>query len=345
MNSIQELQTLILKGESDWLKYGDVRVSQRGDLLQFTYTKAAQYNARWNWFERVSRGLIMNAKTGEVVARPFDKFFNWSEGGRKSRAHIVDITEKLDGSLGILYRENGAYRIATRGNFESEQALWATEFLNQNYDLSDLDPDLTLLFEIIYPENRIVVDYGDREDLVLVGVRNRHTGDEWPFYPDMYELAERFGFTLPQVYHFNSITDILAATDDLDANSEGWVIRFADGQRFKIKGDRYIELHRLVTQATFNQVLKATASGQLEMMIADVPDEFLSEIKIWQAEIAAKVKEVKARVELAFSQAPKGDDRKTFALWVREHHPGDAHYLFATLDGRDITDLIYKSEF
>ena len=344
MNSIQDLQTLILKGETDWQKYGDVRVSRRGDLLQFTYTKAAQYNARWNWFERASRGLIMNAQTGEVVARPFDKFFNWGEGGRKSRSHIVDITEKLDGSLGILYRENGAYRIATRGNFESEQALWATDFLNRNYNLSDLDSALTLLFEIIYPENRIVVDYGDREDLVLIGVRNRHTGDDWFFYPAMYELAHRFGFSLPQVYHFNSVTDILAATDTLDANSEGWVVRFADGQRFKIKGDRYIELHRLVTQATFNRVLKAVASGQLEMMIAGVPDEFLTDIKIWQAEIAAKVEEVKARVKSAFEQAPK-EDRKTFALWVREHYPDDAPYLFAMLDGRDISDLIYKSEF
>ncbi len=344
MNSIQDLQTLILKGETDWQKYGDVRVSRRGDLLQFTYTKAAQYNARWNWFERASRGLIMNAQTGEVVARPFDKFFNWGEGGRKSRSHIVDITEKLDGSLGILYRENGAYRIATRGNFESEQALWATDFLNRNYNLSDLDSALTLLFEIIYPENRIVVDYGDREDLVLIGVRNRHTGDDWFFYPAMYELAHRFGFSLPQVYHFNSVTDILAATDTLDANSEGWVVRFADGQRFKIKGDRYIELHRLVTQATFNRVLKAVASGQLEMMIAGVPDESLTDIKTWQAEIAAKVEEVKARVKSAFEQAPK-EDRKTFALWVREHHPSDAPYLFAMLDGRDISDLIYKSEF
>ena len=286
----------------------------------------------------------MNAQTGEVVARPFDKFFNWGEGGRKSRSHIVDITEKLDGSLGILYRENGAYRIATRGNFESEQALWATDFLNRNYNLSDLDSALTLLFEIIYPENRIVVDYGDREDLVLIGVRNRHTGDDWFFYPAMYELAHRFGFSLPQVYHFNSVTDILAATDTLDANSEGWVVRFADGQRFKIKGDRYIELHRLVTQATFNRVLKAVASGQLEMMIAGVPDEFLTDIKIWQAEIAAKVEEVKARVKSAFEQAPK-EDRKTFALWVREHYPDDAPYLFAMLDGRDISDLIYKSEF
>ena len=57
-------------------------VRRKGELAIFNYTKAAQFAERWNFFERVSRGLILNAVTGEVVARSFDKFFNWGEGGR-----------------------------------------------------------------------------------------------------------------------------------------------------------------------------------------------------------------------------------------------------------------------
>src|SRR5690606_552618 len=123
------------------------------DLLVFSYNVMAQYGENWNFFERVSRGLIINWKTYEIVARPFDKFFNWGEGERTSTAPLVSLTEKLDGSLGILYRLNGQYKIATRGSLESEQATWATAFINSHYSLENLPHEITLLFEIIYPEN------------------------------------------------------------------------------------------------------------------------------------------------------------------------------------------------
>ena len=37
-------------------------------------------------------------------------------------------------------------------------------------------PGKTYLFEIIYPENRIVVDYGDYKGLVLIDVIDNETG-------------------------------------------------------------------------------------------------------------------------------------------------------------------------
>ena len=47
------------------------------------------------------------------MARPFDKFFNWGEGswrngGRTTTADISFVTEKYDGSLGILYYDDPA---------------------------------------------------------------------------------------------------------------------------------------------------------------------------------------------------------------------------------------------
>src|SRR5690349_7854618 len=122
------LQQLVHSSETNWKTYGDVYAAYSDDLVLFNYTALAQYNERWNWFELNSRGLILNTKTGEVVALPFPKFFNWGEGGRTTTAAIQSITEKIDGSLGILYRANGEFRIATRGAFHSEQAVWATRY-------------------------------------------------------------------------------------------------------------------------------------------------------------------------------------------------------------------------
>lgn len=72
------------EGFTDWQRYGNVTVRRKDDLLIFNYNTMAQYEGRWNFFERVSRGLIINHQTGEIVARAFDKFFNWGEGGRTS---------------------------------------------------------------------------------------------------------------------------------------------------------------------------------------------------------------------------------------------------------------------
>ena len=91
-----------------WKMYGEVKATYNGDLVLFNYTAKAQYAGRWNFFERVSRGLILNWRTGEVVARPFDKFFNLGEPrGPLFQGGIISVTEKKDGSLGFFYSDNG----------------------------------------------------------------------------------------------------------------------------------------------------------------------------------------------------------------------------------------------
>jgi RNA ligase len=313
-------------------------------LLLFKYTAKAQYGGRWNFFERVSRGLIVNCATGEIVARPFDKFYNWLEQGRTAGGHIVTITEKLDGSLGILFRVDDGYRIATRGAFRSEQAEWATRFLIANYDLRDLPNELTLLFEIIYPGNRVVVDYSGREALVLLAARNRFTGDYLPFYPAVYELGLRYGFPLPTVYQFNNITEILERTGTLDLSEEGYVVEFADGQRFKFKGDKYLELHRLIFGLSFNNTLAAVAAKNVAYIREQIPDEFLVQFNQWVEEIEATVTAVKQQVQTAFEMAPT-DSRKEFAIWVQANHKELAPYLFAVLDGKPLDPIIYRLAF
>ncbi|MEC7119405.1 MAG: hypothetical protein VXW65_05845 [Pseudomonadota bacterium] len=77
IRDINDLIRLVQQGEQNWLQYGHVQVRQHGDILMFNYTDAAESAGCWNAFERMSRGLMIHRQTGEVVARPFDKFFNW----------------------------------------------------------------------------------------------------------------------------------------------------------------------------------------------------------------------------------------------------------------------------
>lgn len=344
INSVQDISDLLVSGVHEWEVYGDVLVRHKGDLAQFNYTSAAQYERRWNFFERVCRGLIINSKTGEIVARPFDKFFNYGERGIFPAGHMVSVTEKMDGSLGILYRDDG-YKIATRGSFDSDQALWATNHLG-NFDLDDLPDELTLLFEIIYPENRIVIDYGGAETLVLLAVRDRHTGEYWPFFPDVYTLAQVYGFDIPEIHRFNNAHDILDEARKIDANHEGFVVEYSDGLRLKFKGDRYVELHRLISSLTPKNIVKAMANGTIQEIVDVVPDEFLGETMDLITEIKRKVSGIQFAVETVFEKAPK-DSRKAFAKYAQEHYfqgRSFAPYLFKRLDNKDYTQMIYNRE-
>jgi RNA ligase len=343
ITSLEQIQQLAMQGFEDWKRYGDVKATRKGDLLLFSYTTEAQYANRWNFFERVSRGLIIHRRSGEIVARPFDKFFHWLSGPKAS-GHITVVLEKVDGSLGILYREKDEYFITTKGDFFSSQGEWATQFLRAHFDLSDLPNELTLLFEIIYPENRVIVDYGDREDLILLAARNRFSGAYLPFFPDLVELAAHYGFSLPKVYPFNNIDEIMQQTGKVGAEIEGWVIEFSDGQRFKIKGDRYVELHRLREHLTFKNVLAAVAAKSINFLLETAPDEFLVEVMEWVNEIQTTVQNLKERVEAAFVAAPKAT-RKDFALWVQANHRDISVYLFAMYDDEPIEPLIYKYAF
>lgn len=337
---IEDIQRLVKEGFTDWSSLGVIKAVYEDDLVLLSYGRGAE----WNEFECLCRGLILNIKTGEVVARPFDKFFNWFEGGRKATGHMEYVVEKCDGSLGILYRDNGQYKIATRGSFESEQALHATELL-QNYDLSDLPDEWTLLFEIIYPDNRIVVDYGARDELVLLAIRNRFTGEYLPFFEKVIPFAQEKGFTLPWTYHFNNIVEILEATGELCDNEEGFVAVFSDGSRWKFKGDRYLEIHKLLNALTPKAIKQHFLAGTYNDMIDRLPEDLQIMASQYYLDIVERVAQVLVTTDMLMIAAPDPEeDRKAFAEYAK-NFPDYTHYLFAKANGKLTEELIANKEF
>ena len=77
-------------------------------------------------------------------------------------------------------------------------------------------------------------------------------------------------------------------------------------------------------------------------MIANVPDVHLTQIKEWKRHIDNVVLITTEQVERVYRESPK-TDRKTFALWVQEHCKELSPFMFKRYDGKDYTDLIYKS--
>jgi len=331
-------------GFEDWASVGRVRSLVEGDLVLFDYRTEALYGTDWNWFELQSRGLIMRRSTGAVVALPFAKFFNWGEGGRISTERLSSVTEKLDGSMGVGFWDGVRWRVTTRGSFGSPQGLWATQFLKEHHDLRQLPTGLTLLFEIIFPENRVVVSYGDRQALFLIGVRDRESLADWPWM-DVQRLAEQIGFPTPRLGAFGSVNEVLADLSDAGVDREGWVMRFEDGVRFKVKGAAYVYLHKALSGVSFVWVLDGMRSGRIEELLAGIPDEFLGEARGWRMDIESRVEKIEQAVEAAWAVRPVDVERAVFARWVMATHADLAVYLFARLDGRSVRPLVLRREF
>lgn len=346
IRSLDELAQLVRDGVRDFKPYGEVNALVKGDLILFNYTQMAQFANRWNWFERVSRGLILSTVTGQVVARPFSKFMSYGQEMPYPGTTIVDATEKMDGSLAIIFNHQDHWRVATRGSFTSDQAQWATQELHSGkYQLAGLDSAYTYLAEIIYPDNRIVVNYGRREDLVLIGCIERQFGRDL-YWSELEAVSAVTGFTLPQRYTFETANDYLNLAPTLSANEEGWVLRYSDGRRFKIKGDAYKVAHYLMTSLSFNKVMEALRDGLFEQIIGNVPDEFLGQIRTWESEIKRTVADIRSQVALAMQDAPTLDGsreaRKVYAQWVKQAHPDLAPLLFLDVEGKDLHAAIYK---
>ena len=261
---------------------GYVKASFHDDdsrLMILNYTHKCQNEGHWSDVTRQTRGLIVQTTPfgldGTVISKPFGKFFNLGEHpeGTFDLSERVLAVDKMDGSLGILYpHPKGGYAIATRGSFHSEQAAKATEML-QDAICKGFTPrdEFTYLFEILYPENRIVVNYGDFEGLILLYSRG----------PDGYVmdfLAEDY-FGTPRSY-LATLGEVIK--DVHRENKEGYVVHFVDRKgpvwetSVKVKQEDYLALHRVVTGLNELTVWDAIRNtDEFEELRSKLPEEFL----------------------------------------------------------------------
>ena len=326
-HSIQELNRLHQEGYLNRQKHPEL------DIFILNYSQKCQFEQLWNPITLMCRGLILDANYN-IIARPIPKFFNIEEHKPEDIPNEpYEILEKKDGSLIQIGWINDEIIISSRGSFTSDHAIKAREIIDKKYkkiiDAYRLD-GLNLVFELVARFNKIVVDYGDIEDLFLITAIENDTGDEVP-----YNLLLDFGFPIVKRYENLSISELKRLNFE---NEEGFVIKFDSGFRIKVKFEDYVRLHRIVTNVSTKTIWEHLKDSKpLDDLLNNVPDEFFKWVKYTIKNFENQYKEIEDYCKQNFKFF---DTRKECALYYQtKKYPS---VLFKMMESKPYDQIIWK---
>jgi RNA ligase len=279
------------------------------DLTIYDYSNLCQAKNAWNEVTFKCRGLVIETSTGNIVARPFNKFFNLGQTNELSiPSEIPDYAigyEKVDGSMLNVFNYQSSWMTSTRGSFKSDQAIKGLDMLKDYKEYVDqLNPHYNYIFEIIYPENRIVVKY-DFTRLILLAVIAKDGNEldinnvNWP--------------SKAKILNTN-ISPEKANLLDIE-NEEGYVFRWMDCngqvQRCKVKFEKYLLLHKAKCFTSNVSIWEVFYDEEkLSKLLELIPDEYyatiMNEVNKLNAEMT-RINQISYQKAIEF----KGQERRS----------------------------------
>lgn len=273
---------------------------------------------------RECRGIIFDSKTGEILRRPFHKFFNVNER-EETQDHVVDLSqshailEKLDGSMIAPFSVDRKIIWGTKMG-ATDVAKPVEEFVVRNPNYLEFAQDmiaagLTPIFEWCSRKQRIVLDYKE-DQLILTAIRQMDTGR----YLTLNGMSQAAVYNIPVVRQFEPQTDMKAFLEyvrDLE-DLEGFVVRFDDGHMLKLKCHWYLQIHKAKEAILQDRnIVELILDEKLDDVKAHLPEEDRFELgrfeHLFNVEVASACMAIEGILE---GIAIDGVDRKTFALEI-----------------------------
>lgn len=295
-----------------------------------------------------ARGIIINTETLDVVCWPFRKFGNYGEYYADSIDwNTARVQEKVDGSIMKLWNDGERWRVSTNsaitndkpvrfGSHSLTELFWeAAE--KQHLDTDRLDPSETYIFELVSPDNTIVIEYPETA-IYHIGTRSNVTGEE---------KSEDIGIMRPASYPLHSLTDCIEAAGKLNAggkvNMEGYVVVDGSWNRVKVKSPDYVAIHHLLSEMSERKLIEAVLDGESDEIRSYYPQTKEAFGRYERA--YARIIEITERRLEKFRNMweSAGHDRKAFAMAVRRMPDADARLAFRAISGEGAGEVLRKS--
>jgi RNA ligase len=309
---------------------------------------------------RECRGLIFDTETGNLISRPYHKFFN--AGEREETAinkinlyepHVV--LEKLDGSMIRPIPTKEGFRLATKAGI-TDVAMNAEYFIADKnhyrlFILKSIQKGFTPIFEWCSRKNRIVVDYPE-DQLILTGIRDNDTG-YYVTHEVMKNYASAWG--IPVV---KSLAGLAVQNIDLFVkqvrewdDGEGVVLRFDNGHMVKVKADEYVLRHKSKDQISQEKnVLQVILDDSVDDVVPLLTPDDANRLKAFQNAFWLAVDDLASEMaDLYNAGTTMYPDRKDFATQFVQTKilPIHAPIMYAMKGGKGsrqtIVDMISKS--
>ena len=331
----------------------DLHKNEIGDLLILRYrlphpVNGMEFYKAYDGLMNECRSVVIDFKKEELVLVPFRKFRNLNECKETSEARIrellkdakiVEFADKLDGSMqsarfydGRLVM-SGSRSIDRNSSYRLDNGYRFIES-HENYIRMLKDhPDLTFVFEYIFPDDVHVVDYSDREQgLYLIGIRDVTDGREYHYF-EVREFAERYG-TLTTIMSETALDDAMEFLKNVDGKEkEGFVLNI-DGFRVKLKSDDYVNLHNSIWEIQNDNVLfQAVKNDVIDDTIAKLPKSMVDEVVRKRDLIVefARNRERTAREYLERMSELGLSEKRDAMIWIAENVPSDYESLVRSL--------------
>lgn len=278
---------------------------------------------------RELRGIIFDTATGEILRRPFHKFFNVNER-EETQDHVVDLSqdhailEKLDGSMIAPFVVNGEMIWGTKMG-ATDVAKPVEKFVEAHPNYRQfakfvISRGYTPIFEWCSRKQRIVLDYKE-DQLILTAMRDLTTGrylsrDIMANTADMYFV--------PMVREFEPQTDMKAFIEyvrDLE-DVEGFVVRFSDGHMLKLKCEWYLQIHKAKEAILQDRnIVELILDDKLDDVKAHLPAEDRERLSQFEYQFILALADVVCYLANDLSWIREDViDRKTFALEHSERY-------------------------
>jgi T4 RnlA family RNA ligase len=279
---------------------------------------------------RELRGIIFDTETGDILRRPFHKFFNVNER-EETQDHVVDLSqehrilEKLDGSMIAPFMIWPGEMVWGTKMGATDVAKPVEEFVEANshyrqFAKFTISRGYTPIFEWCSRKQRIVLDYKE-DQLILTAIRDITTGRYMSH--DLME-AHAESYRIPVVRTFEPQSDMKAFIEyvrDLE-DREGFVVRFSDGHMLKLKCDWYVQIHKAKEKILQDRnIVELILDEKLDDVKAHLPQEDCDRLSEFEAHFNLALFDVAFYLANDLSWIREDHiDRKTFALEHAERY-------------------------
>ena len=277
----------------------------------------------------------------KIVCYPFRKFANYGESYADANlidwSLGVDVQSKIDGSLIKVFNDEGLWLVATNNTINAFSAPCGDSTFGD------------VFYSIIEKYMRIkdffarLIHYS-KPAIYFLGRRNATTFEEDTRRSEFYSMD---WMQFPKHFKYHSLYECIEAAHQMGDDEEGYVVtainqKSDDGSflRVKVKGDKYLELHRLRGNGplTQKQIIEMWQEDSIDDFLAYFPEhkKFVDETIFMTLHLAKKA-------DTIYNALAGVKNRRDFAFYAKKWIKPLQSYFFARLDNKvDCAQTYFK---